>query len=499
MLLLLSSAAHATEKTGHDLFNKLAELDAVLFNKIFNDCQLHLIENLVHGDFEFYHDKSGVQTRAEFMNTLKENICSSPNRKPIRKLAAGSMKVFEMRDNNNIYGAIQSGEHDFYIRETGKPLYKTGEAKFSHLWVVDDGVWKLKRVLSFDHQNPAITYPSASLEQELDAGYRPRVFGKESEVRAILNRLKIPSMAVGVVDEGVLQQVRVFSVDGKSPINGLYNVASLTKPIVALVVLKLVNAGNWDLDESLAKYHIDDDLRGHSFLGKLTSRHVLSHQSGFPNWRHQAKNNKLTFNFEPGTEYHYSGEGFEYLRRAVEAKLGRPFEKIAKDVLFIPLGMSDTHFYWSDRVDQDRYQYEHNAQGLKLTLDQHETLNAADNLITTAKDYGVFMAHLLNGAELDHDLYQDMFNAQVEIKRDIGFGLGWQRFDGLDPGARSGEYALQHTGSDQGTNALAVMLPNSKRGLVVLSNSDNATKLWTKIVSEHFGVIGNQLMSANFR
>jgi len=365
-------------------------------------------------------------------------------------------------NNGQTYGALQSGEHDFYIQEPDKALIKTSIAKFSHLWVLVNGEWKLKRVLSFDHQEPKLHYPSEKVERDLDAGYRPGLFGKETEIKDLLVRHKIPSLALGVIENGQLQQVRIFSAGGKSPMHGLYNVASLTKPVVALVALKLINDGRWNLDGSLAEHYVDADLEGHPMLDKLTTRHVLSHQTGFPNWRYQAKDKKLTFMFEPGGNYQYSGEGFEYLRKAIEAKFSKPFAEIAKNELLEPLDMSDTHFYWTDQVDQSRYQPEHDGKGNVIELPKHTKLNAADNLITSVEDFSKFMVYLLNGADLDPKLYKEM-------------------------------------GNDSGTNALAIMLPNSKRGLVILSNSDNATKLWTKIVSEHYGDLGKKLISANLR
>ena len=72
--------------------------------------------------------------------------------KPIRKLVPGSMELFSLKKNGLLYGMIQRGTHEFYIKEKGKPLYKTGIAKFTHLWLLEDNAWKLKRVLSFDHQ-----------------------------------------------------------------------------------------------------------------------------------------------------------------------------------------------------------------------------------------------------------------------------------------------------------------------------------------------------------
>jgi CubicO group peptidase (beta-lactamase class C family) len=57
----------------------------------------------------------------------------------------------------------------------------------------------------------------------------------------------------------------------------------------------------------------------------------LSHQSGFPNWR---ANNKLHFEFEPGTKFQYSGEGYEYLREALEHKFNKSLAELYNSVLF---------------------------------------------------------------------------------------------------------------------------------------------------------------------
>ena len=66
------------------------------------------------------------------------------------------MEVFPLyKDNGQVlYGVIQTGVHDFYQQDEGEDAHKTTTARFTHLWVVENGNWKLKRVLSYDHQVP---------------------------------------------------------------------------------------------------------------------------------------------------------------------------------------------------------------------------------------------------------------------------------------------------------------------------------------------------------
>ena len=115
----------------------------------------------------------------------------------------------------------------------------------------------------------------------------------------------------------------------------------MTKPIVAMVTLKLVENEQWNLDEPLANYWIDPDVAEDPRHTKLTTRHVLSHQTGFPNWRNDRTPKKLAFEFDPGTKYQYSGEGFEYLKKALEKKFNKSIVKIADSVLFKPFGLED--------------------------------------------------------------------------------------------------------------------------------------------------------------
>jgi hypothetical protein len=67
----------------------------------------------------------------------------------------GSVKVFSLRNGTEIYGAIISGDHLFYVTEPGKGEDLEGRATFTHLWLIKNGVAKMSRVLSFNH-HPAL-------------------------------------------------------------------------------------------------------------------------------------------------------------------------------------------------------------------------------------------------------------------------------------------------------------------------------------------------------
>lgn len=168
--LSLQIAGQEDEKS--ELFIKLQKADSLLFEQGFNKCNFSALEKLMDTDFEFYHDQNGAQDKEAFLKGFKESICSNPNYKPIRKLVKGSLIVYPLKNEGKIYGAIQMGIHDFYIAEPNKELRFTENAKFIATWLLVNGEWKLKRELSYDHNQPkrVDTKKSATSPQ---TGYAP--------------------------------------------------------------------------------------------------------------------------------------------------------------------------------------------------------------------------------------------------------------------------------------------------------------------------------------
>lgn len=474
LFLMVLAKAQIAKNT--DLFVALKQQDSIFFERSFNLCDLDYLNNAVHKDLVFYHDKSGVQNKAIFLDNTKKYICGDTIRKPIRKVVAESLEVFPLYNNGVLYGAIQTGIHDFYIREKNKPDLYTNRAKFTHLYLIDSGKWMLKEVLSFDHQVPTVAKTDSSLEQTIEK---------------LLVQEKVPALGLGVIESGALKHIQVFgNIDNNVPAayNTIFKVASLTKPITALTALRLINAGKLGLDEPLDKYWQDPDIKNDKRTHKLTARIILSHQTGFPNWRYLHKNNKLQFEFEPGTKFQYSGEGFEYLRRALEAKFGKPLEALADEWVFKPANMKDTRFWWDKAVDEKHYAKNYDTAGNAIATAKYYKANAAANLLTTVEDYGNLLTYILNGADLSPQLLNEMHSNQVQLKANDYFGLGWEKLTGFS----GDEYALIHTGKDPGVNTLAIMFPKSKHGYVVFLNGDNNMKILEELLTKYL-YLGKEL------
>ena len=126
----------------------------------------------------------------------------------------------------------------------------------------------------------------------------------------------------------------------------LYQAASLTKQVTAHAALTLSRRGKLDLDRPLVSWV--DDLPN-PLARTVTPRQVLSHSSGFPNWRYVSEGQplpELVPAFAPGSQYQYSGEGYFYLQRVLEEIAGRGFGEVVRELVFEPFGMKSSTLVW---------------------------------------------------------------------------------------------------------------------------------------------------------
>lgn len=153
LLLGLSYSISGQVSNDSELFLALKKQDSLLFERGFNQCDIEYLKTIISDDLKFYHDQSGIQDSKGFFESIRKNICSNPKVKPIRKLKRNSLVVYPLYNNGVLYGAIQKGNHDFYLREEGKADRWTSIAKFTHVWILNEGVWQIDQVLSYDHNS----------------------------------------------------------------------------------------------------------------------------------------------------------------------------------------------------------------------------------------------------------------------------------------------------------------------------------------------------------
>ena len=307
------------------------------------------------------------------------------------------------------------------------------------------------------------------------AGAPPAV---DATVTDWMARTRVPGVAIARIDDGRVAWIGTWGKRSPdAPVDGdtVFNVASLTKPVFAMMVLRQAAAGEFDLDAPLSTYWVDPDVADDPRHRALTARIALSHQTGLPNWRGEQP---LAFGFAPGERHEYSGEGFEYLRRAIERQSGQPMRTLMQAAVLAPAGMDATRFGWDDRIRDDL------AVGFGTTGEPHgidhlreRDPNAAANMFTTIGDYARFAAWVARGAGLPAERFADMQRPQA-LHADPAerFGLGWRVT------TMGGETVLSHDGREMGVRTQVFVFPASGDGLVILSNGDNGELLTRPVV-----------------
>ena len=146
LLLSFIHTAFTQEKkvaqTSQELYNEIARADSLMF-AAFNKQDLTTFQAMFTEDLEWFQDNGGLLSYKTVFENFGNNF-KSPN-KLNRKLVKGSLEVHPIKD----YGAIEIGVHEFRHMENGKE--ELGVFKFLMIWQKKDGVWKISRVVSYDH------------------------------------------------------------------------------------------------------------------------------------------------------------------------------------------------------------------------------------------------------------------------------------------------------------------------------------------------------------
>ncbi|MFA0964517.1 serine hydrolase domain-containing protein [Roseivirga sp. BDSF3-8] len=306
----------------------------------------------------------------------------------------------------------------------------------------------------------------------------------DSLVPALQAAHNVPAVGIAVVREGKVVHATTYGShqDGRqAPPNTLFNVASITKPVTTITTLRLVQSGEWSLDEPLHSWWVDEDVEADPRHRAISTRHSLTHTTGFKNWRRMEPEGQLTIHSEPGSRYQYSGEGMEYLRKALEARFGKDLNMLADSLVFTPLDMKDATLAWLPDEDTARFAwwYDSNGQAYDVSYATPE-VSAADDLIVSAGDLAHFAIGAMKPDFIGDSLYAEMITPQVAIHDNASMGLGWQLVQDL-PG---GHYSLSHEGGDKGVATIMVMLPQANSAVIVLTNGDNGSIICNEVVKQ---------------
>lgn len=302
----------------------------------------------------------------------------------------------------------------------------------------------------------------------------------------------VPSVAIAYIADGRIAFTAVYGEQAPgvpATPDTLYNIASMTKPIVAETILRLASEDRLSLDESMAPWWVDPDIADDPRHRLLTPRMALSHRTGFPNWRYQT-DDVLVFRSDPGEAFGYSGEGFEYLAHYAERRTATDLETLARREVFDPAGMTDTAFTRQDWF-AGRVAVPQGPDGTTREPTVRDEWSAADDVHATVGDYARFVVWAMQGESIDPQIAAQRF-VITEDQADqlcasgrmpeeacpaaLGVGLGWMIYDTGD------NRIVMHGGGDWGEHTLGFFVPESGVGAVIFTNGANGQKVIRDVV-----------------
>lgn len=266
--------------------------------------------------------------------------------------------------------------------------------------------------------------------------------------------LGLPGLSFALINNGRIvyhRSLGLSNVETKEKVdaNSIFEAASLSKTVFAYFVLRLVDKKVLDLDTPLYRYLPYQDIAKDERYKLITARMVLSHATGFPNWRYSDKRDEskykygeLYLKFTPGTQFAYSGEGYFYLTKVVAHLSNLTIQTL--DPLFQkevsePLHMKKAWFSWVNYIAKHKVKGHANGKVVSKAWpiafpEQDSTwFDAAGGLHAEAIGFSSFLIGLMNGEGLSKSLNDEMFKAQVQLDKnsphyiyngDIAWGLG---------------------------------------------------------------------------
>jgi CubicO group peptidase (beta-lactamase class C family) len=325
-----------------------------------------------------------------------------------------------------------------------------------------------------------------------------------------MQREHVQGLALATIDNGAVVHVAAYGIRNaaRDPLTTqtiMYG-ASLTKTAFTYMVMQLVDEGRLDLDASIAdllprplpEYDDYHDLAGDPRWKELTLRILLTHTSGFANFRWLEDDGKLRFHFDPGTRYGYSGEGFYIAQLVLEEALGLDVGHEMQTRVFDRFGMSRTSMQWRPdfRVNlADGFRID----GTPEPHDERSSVSAAGSMDTDIEDQARLWAGIVRGDGLSSASRAEMMRPQVAItsahqfptlapetnpaNATIGLsaGLGLKTFQDAH-----GEVWF-HGGHNDWTGNLVIGIESRKRCLVLLSNDVRAERIYPDLTRAILG------------
>ncbi len=313
-----------------------------------------------------------------------------------------------------------------------------------------------------------------------------------------MDSLSIPALSIAIINDGEIVYHKALGVSNtitnkKVDENSIFSAASLTKSTTAFFVMRLSEKGIIDIDRPLYFYLPEKDLEIDQRYKNVSARMVLSHRTGFPNWRWfdkppeniEIERGDFFMVANPNTEFTYSGEAYAYLGRVI-AHLNfvnmKELSNVFHKEVATPLAMEHAYVIWDDFLYNNKVFGHSDGKVLKKEGSgglPHMNSLTYGGLNTEANSYAHFLTAIINQKGLKSETFKEMLSPYTIIPKDnvnytedgiTHWGLGF----GIKP--LKNDTIYRHGGSIKGAQSEYAFSINKKYGYVFFVNCEKGNE-----------------------
>jgi CubicO group peptidase (beta-lactamase class C family) len=342
--------------------------------------------------------------------------------------------------------------------------------------------------------------------RQVENGLRPEYFIKGDKLKSITEVMKetnTPGISVAVIHNFEIIWCKGYGIadtETQLPVNTntIFQAASISKPLTALAVMKLVQDGKLDLDENINSYLKTWKLTENEFTAKnkVTLRNLLSHTAGvtvhwFPGYKPDAEiptlvqvlrgelpsnTDEVVVDMEPNSEFRYSGGGTTIVQQVLIDQLEKPFQDIIRELVLDPLGMTNSFYSNSALNDEQCFNATagHIGDGKQVLYKRHIYPEmAAAGLWTTAEDLAKFSIEVQRSLKGESNKiltkeYMEVMTTPV-LSGEYNIGLSNEKIHT--------ELLLGHSGGNEGYACSMLFHKEKGFGVILMTNSDSGYKI----------------------
>ena len=274
------------------------------------------------------------------------------------------------------------------------------------------------------------------------------------------------------------------------------HLASISKPITAMAVLKLVEAKKISLEQKVKSIFPNFPYPD------VTIQHLLTHRSGLPKYEHFLEENDIMpknqyftnqeiFDIvakhkpelarQTDTGFMYNNFNYAILALIIEKITGKTYPEAMKEMVFAPLKMKNTFVFEEKHINSASQSFYQRSSKL-YPLDQYDLIYGDKNIYTTPRDLFNFSKALFSKDFLPKELMEKIFEPYSNEKKGVNnYGLGF-RLKIFNEGKK----LTYHNGWWHGSNTVFIHLRESKTTIIALSNKYSRKIYGTMLLSTLF-------------